>query len=114
MPIAEKEFVLNYTMNRWQLNFKRNVGPTSASIRDCQPASLEEWEDYYYSNVRSRDDIESLGDRLYYHITETLPGEKRFHPELLEIVTQDDCLQYMHNIVITRTYNGYAKERGRL
>ncbi len=44
MPIAEKEFVLNYTMNRWRLNFKRNVGPTSASIRDCQPASLEEWE----------------------------------------------------------------------
>ena len=114
MPIAEKEFVLNYTMNRWQLNFKRNVGPTSASIRDCQPASLEEWENYYYSNIRLREHINSLGARLYHHITDTLPGEKRFHPELLEIITQDDCLQYMHNIVITRTYNGYAKERGRL
>ena len=101
-------------MNRWRLNFKRNVGPTSASIRDCQPASLEEWGDYYYSNIRSREHIESLGVRLYYHITETLPGEKRFHPELLESITQDDCLQYMHTIVITRTYNGYAKERGRL
>lgn len=33
MQIAKREFVLNYAMNRWQLNFKRNVGPTSDSIR---------------------------------------------------------------------------------
>jgi hypothetical protein len=114
MPIAEKEFVLNYTMNRWQLNFKRNVGPTSASIRDCEPSTVGEWEDYYYTNIRSREHVNSLGNKLYQHITETLPGEKRFHPELLGIITRDDCLQYMHDIVITRTYNGYAKERGRL
>ena len=53
MPMAKKEFVLNYAMNRWQLNFKKNVGPTSDSIRICNPSSYEEWCDYYYSNVRS-------------------------------------------------------------
>ena len=113
MPKAEKEFILNYAMNRWQLNFKRNVGPTSDSIRECSPNSIEEWEEYYYNNIRSRDHIQNLGADLYYRIKNTLPDEKRFHPELLEIITEQDCFNYMHNIVITRTYNGYAKERGR-
>ena len=113
MPIAEKEFVLNYAMNRWQLNFKRNVGPTSESIRNCSPNSLEEWEDYYYSNVRTREHIDSLGEKLYYRVSETLPDEKRFHPELIDSITKDDCISYMHQIVINRTYNGYMKERGR-
>lgn len=30
-----KEWILNSAMNRFQLNFKRNVGPTSESIRQC-------------------------------------------------------------------------------
>ena len=47
MPKAEKEFILNYAMNRWQLNFKKNVGPTSDSIRLCNPGTKEEWEDYF-------------------------------------------------------------------
>ena len=113
MPKAEKEFVLNYTMNRWQLNFKKNVGPTSDSIRECAPDSLQQWEQYYYQNIRSREHIKSLGEILYGHIKNTLPDEKRFHPELLEAVSKQDCLDYMHNIVITRTYNGYAKEKGK-
>lgn len=49
MPVANKEFILNYTTNRWGLNKKVNVGPTSDSIRLCSPNSLQEWEDYYYS-----------------------------------------------------------------
>lgn len=35
MPLADKEFILNYSMNRWQLNFKKNVGATSENIRKC-------------------------------------------------------------------------------
>jgi len=41
MPRATKEFVLNYAMNRWQLNFKKNVGPTSELIRSCAPHNFE-------------------------------------------------------------------------
>jgi len=112
MPPATKEFVLNYAMNRWQLNFKRNVGPTSDSIRKCAPKSLEEWGKYYFANIRSREHIDNLGRELFQHIIADLPGEKRFHPELLGVITERDCLEYMHNIVIKRTYDGYAKEHG--
>jgi hypothetical protein len=44
-----KEWILNSAMNRFQLNFKRNVGPTSESIRQCEPKTLEEWREYYFS-----------------------------------------------------------------
>ena len=42
-----KEWILNSAMNRFQLNFKRNVGATSESIRKCAPKTLEEWREYY-------------------------------------------------------------------
>ena len=32
-----KEWILNSAMNRFQLNYKRNVGATSQSIRECEP-----------------------------------------------------------------------------
>lgn len=114
MPVANKEFVLNYTMNRWQLNFKRNVGSTSDSIRLCNPSSYEEWCNYYYSNVRSSEHLDSLGEKLYKLIIEELPEEKRFHPDLLATITKQDCIDYMHKVVLERTYNGFMKERGRL
>ncbi len=45
--IIAKEWILNSVMNRFQLNFKRNVGPTSEYIRNCSPKSLTDWENYY-------------------------------------------------------------------
>lgn len=114
MPKAGKEFVLNYAMNRWQLNFKRNVGPTSDSIRMCNPTSFEEWQNYYYSNVRPKEHLNGLGKSLYHHIKEDLPCEDRFHPDLLSSITEQDCVKYMHTVVLERTYNGYLKERGLL
>lgn len=113
MPKAEKEFILNYATNRWQLNFKRNVGPTSDSIRLCQPDNKNEWENYYYSNVRSKEHIDSLGKKLFEKITAELPNEDRFHPNLLQSITLNDCVEYMHFLVIDRTYNGYLKEHGK-
>ena len=58
MPRAEKEFILNYATNRWQLNFKKNVGPTSDSIRLCNPSSYEEWQNYYWEPLKIPEDIE--------------------------------------------------------
>jgi len=112
MPEAKPEFLLNYTMNRFQLNFKRNVGPCSDSIRECKPDSLGEWQDYYYTNVRSKDHIDSLGERLYEKISEVVSEEMRFHPDLLDQIDEDMCREYMHNLVINRTWNGYAREVG--
>ena len=112
MPKAEKEFILNYAMNRWQLNFKKNVGPTSDSIRICNPKTLDEWRNYYYSNVYPAEHLDDLGRALFLHISKDLPIEDRFHPVLLQSITEEDCINYMHMVVIDRTYNGYLKERG--
>ena len=99
-------------MNRWQLNFKKNVGPTSASVRICNPTSKEEWRQYYYTNIRSYEHITDLGKRLFMHISTVLPLEKRFHPDLIAIITEQDCINYMHIVVIDRVFAGFAKEHG--
>lgn len=113
MPKAEKEFLLNYAMNRWQLNFKRNVGPTSDSIRACNPKSFPEWEEYYYENVRSRAHLDDLGEKLFNNISSILPTETRFHPELINSVSLRDCVDFIHLVVVKRTFDGYQRERGK-
>ncbi len=35
-----KEWILNSAMNRFQLNFKRNVGAVSEEIRKCSPKEI--------------------------------------------------------------------------
>jgi len=98
-----KEWILNSAMNRFQLNFKRNVGPTSESIRKCSPKSLEEWRDYYFSKVKSKEHIIDLGKKLYVKITEVIQSE-------VADVTEQDCIDYMIQLVIDRTYDGYMTE----
>ncbi|MDR0206498.1 MAG: MjaI family restriction endonuclease [Bacteroidales bacterium] len=58
------EWILNSVMNRFQLNFKRNVGATSESIRKCSPKTLNEWRDYYFKNVKSEEHIKELGKKI--------------------------------------------------
>ncbi|MDR1792098.1 MAG: MjaI family restriction endonuclease [Bacteroidales bacterium] len=98
-----KEWILNSAMNRYQLNFKRNVGPTSESIRKCSPKTLDEWREYYFANVKSKGHIEELGRRLYVKITEVIQSE-------VAEVTEQDCIDYMFQLVIDRTYDGYQTE----
>jgi molybdopterin converting factor small subunit len=98
-----KEWILNSAMNRFQLNFKRNVGPTSESIRKCTPKTFEEWKEYYFKNVRSKEHIEELGKKLYIKITEVIQAE-------VEEITEEDCINYMFNMVINRTFEGYMTE----
>lgn len=98
-----KEWILNSAMNRFQLNFKRNVGPTSESIRKCAPKTLNEWQDYYFSNVRSREHIIELGKKLYIKITEVIQAE-------VEEITEEDCIEYLLKLVIDRTFDGYITE----
>ena len=98
-----KEWILNSAMNRFQLNFKRNVGAVSEEIRKCTPRTLEHWETFYFSNVRSKEHIESLGRRLYVKITEVISAE-------VDEVTENDCIEYMFGMVINRTFDGYMTE----
>jgi hypothetical protein len=94
-----KEWVLNSAMNRFQLNFKRNVGPTSESIRKCEPKTLDEWKNYYFSQVRSQEHLIELGRKLFLKINEVLVSE-------IEDLTEQDCIDYIQLVVINRTYDG--------
>ncbi len=98
-----KEWILNSAMNRFQLNFKRNVGAVSDEIRKCTPKTLEDWKEYYFSNVRSKEHIEDLGRKLYVKVTEVISAE-------VDEVTECDCIEYMFNMVINRTFDGYMTE----
>lgn len=98
-----KEWILNSAMNRFQLNFKRNVGAVSEEIRKCTPKSIKDWEDYYFKNVKNKEHITELGRKLYVKITEVLSAE-------IEEVKEQDCINYMFEVVINRTFDGYMTE----
>ena len=98
-----KEWLLNSATNRFQLNFKRNVGAVSAEIRKCSPKSVYDWRNYYFQNVKSKEHIESLGKKLYIKITEVIAAE-------VEDITEEDCINYIFNLVIDRTFDGYMTE----
>ena len=98
-----KEWILNSATNRFQLNFKRNVGATSEAIRKCAPKTLEEWQTYYFANVRTEEQIVDLGKKLYVKISEVLVAE-------IDEITEEDCIAYIKQLVIDRTYDGYVRE----
>lgn len=98
-----KEWILNQAMNRWGLNKKKSVGAVSELIRSCSPKSVDEWESYYYSNVHPESYLEDLGRKLYTKITEVIQFE-------ITEVTEEDCIKYIKEVVINRTYEGYQTE----
>ncbi len=98
-----KEWVLNSVLNRFQYNYKRNVGAVSEEIRNCSPKSVEDWEKYYYKHVRPKNHLLELGRKLYTKITEVIPAE-------IEQITEQDCVDYVINLVINRTFDGYTTE----
>lgn len=98
-----KEWIINQANMRWQFNRPRNVGKVSEEIRKCSPKSLKDWEEYYYKNVYSKEQLEGLGRKLYVKITEVCQAE-------IESITEDDCINFVVNLVINRTYDGYQSE----
>lgn len=101
--ILAKEWILNQSMNRWGLNKKRSVGPVSEMIRRCAPKKIEDWEKYYYENVYPEEHLVELGKKLYVKITEVIQHE-------VKEVTKEDCINYIKEVVIKRTFDGYIGE----
>lgn len=99
-----KEWILNTAINRWGLQRKRVVGAVADEIRKCAPKTLEEWEKYYYENVYPKEHLEEIGRKLYVKISEVLRAE-------IDNITEEDCIQYVINLVIKRTYDGYVTEK---
>ena len=88
--------------NRY-LDVGSKVGPVSELIRKCSPKSIKEWESYYFKNVYPKQHLEELGRRLYIKITEVCQAE-------IESVEEKDCINFITNLVINRTYDGYQSE----
>jgi len=113
-----KEWVLNIAFNRWQFNRPKYVGKLAEAIRECSPKSLEDWKRYYCEQVPKRhvpegwqmfgkdmlDHLTEIGRRLYAKISEQLKAE-------VESVTEEDCIAYVREVVINRTYEGYITEK---
>ena len=98
-----KEWILNQANMRWGLTKKNKVGSVSELIRKCSPKSKNNWEKYYYKNVYPKEHLEEMGRRLYVKITEVCQAE-------IENITEDDCVNFVVNLVINRTYDGYQSE----
>lgn len=98
-----KEWILNQAMNRWGINKKNSVGPVSELIRKCTPKKLEDWESFYYEKVYPKKYLEELGRKLYVKITEVIQYE-------VAEVKEQDCINYIKEVVINRTFNGYQTE----
>lgn len=113
-----KEWVLNIAFNRWQFNRPRYVGKLAEAIRACAPRSLDEWERCYHEQVPQRhvpsgwqmlgqnmcEHLAEIGQRLYAKISKQLKAE-------VESITEADCIQYVREVVINRTYEGYLTEK---
>ena len=51
MDFGKKEKVLNYTCQTYQLSRPNKVGAVMALIRECQPHTIEEWEQWYFEKI---------------------------------------------------------------
>ncbi|EEP60207.1 MjaI family restriction endonuclease [Sulfurihydrogenibium yellowstonense] len=109
-----KEWILNIATNRWDLNKKNSVGPVAEWIRECSPKKIEEWESCYKDKlkkflerkkiyIKPDEYLEDLGKKLYTKISEVLKKE-------IEEVSEEDCIVYIKNLVINRTFEGYQTE----
>ena len=105
----KRETLLNYGMNNWNLNQAYSVGKTSELIRNCSPETYDEWVEYYFSTATqnkkngiriSREYLNDLGKKLYIKLSEVVQKE-------LETITEEECIDYVYNLVLNRTYEGY-------
>jgi len=117
LEFGKKERVLNYACQTYQLSRPNKVGAVMALIRECQPRTIEEWEAWYFEHASTegkhpskvtRASIEELGERLYAKITEVVIPE---WTQVFNSLTREDCIDYIYNLTINRTYDGYLREK---
>ncbi|MCL2456605.1 MAG: MjaI family restriction endonuclease [Defluviitaleaceae bacterium] len=123
IDFGKKEKVLNYACQTYQLSRSNKVGSTIALIRECQPLTFEEWEKWYFLNayteikVKSKlvkgtkvtkESLTELGERLHEKITEVVIPEWQ---AAFQSLTLQDCIDYVYNLTVNRTYDGYIREK---
>jgi hypothetical protein len=85
-------------------------------IRECQPESYAEWEAYYFEHAYTKakqstkvDEqlLTEIGERLFEKITGTVRPEWE---RAFESVTLEECVEYVRDVTLRRTFNGYYNE----
>lgn len=93
------------------------VGAVMALIRECQPSTYEQWKEWYFENAYtatktpvklSVESLTELGERLYEKIQTFVIPEWQ---EAFSQLTLQDCIDYIYNLTINRTYDGYIREK---
>jgi hypothetical protein len=114
---GKKEKVLNYATQTYQLSRPNKVGTVMALIRECQPKTIEEWEKWYFDNATTdgkvkskitKENLEELGERLFVKIKEIVIPE---WTQAFNQLTLQDCIDYIHNLTINRTFDGFIREK---
>ncbi|MBI4822733.1 MAG: MjaI family restriction endonuclease [Nitrospirae bacterium] len=114
---GKKEKVLNYASHTYQLTRPKKVGAVMALIRECQPKTLKEWESFYFKKAFTKNKtpikvtkeiLTELGQRLYEKITQVVIPE---WTEAFSQVTLQDCIDFVYEVTIHRTYDGFIREK---
>lgn len=109
--------MLNYACQLYQLSRPIKVGEVMSLIRQCQPSSYDEWREWYFENAYTKTknpiklsiaDLTELGERLYAKIHDIVIPEWE---EAFRNLTLQDCIDYIYNLTINRTYDGYLREK---
>jgi hypothetical protein len=117
LEFGKKEKVLNYACQTYQLSRPNKIGAVMALIRECQPQTIAEWEDWYFENAYTeaktktkitKESLQELGERLYEKITEVVIPEWQ---AAFSQLTEQDCIGYIYNLTINRTYDGFLREK---
>lgn len=86
-------------------------------IRECQPKTIQEWKQWYFENAYTAaktptkvtlGSLQELGERLYEKITEVVIPEWQ---AAFSQLTLQDCIDYIHNLTINRTFDGFLREK---
>ena len=100
MGIHEKELNLYY--NQGQFNHPERIGYVMKLIRSLRPLTEAEWRAWYLTHVHDMVYIEQLAAEMCH----TIPSELR--------ISQDDCLEYILDVMFHRTFCGYDREKAAL
>jgi len=98
---GKKEKVLNYASNTYQLTRPNKVDAVMSLIRECQPKALEEWEEFYFEKAYTKKKDKTK-------ITKVVIPE---WTAAFEDLTLQDCKDYIYEVTIVRTYDGFLLEK---
>ena len=114
---GSKEIILNYANRRWGFTKTNKVGEVMSLIRQCRPQTFQEWQDWYFAKAFTNtkypikmtgEMLTEPGQRLHEKITEIVAPQLR---EALATLTLQDCIDYVYELTIHRTFDGYLAEK---